>query len=77
MTTAKAPVLLQGTTPELITKIIDIAPEQRTPEQKQTLANHYRGVDADLGRLERSYREYLVPSSPRAPGGPRLGVGAD
>jgi hypothetical protein len=67
-TTAKPPILLRSTTPEEIIKLIDIAPDQRSAEQKSILANYYRGIDADLARLQRSYREFIVPPSPRALG---------
>lgn len=68
VTTARPPVLLQGATPEAITKLLDVPAEQRTPEQKTALANFYRGVDQDLQKLQRSYNEFIVPSSPRALG---------
>jgi hypothetical protein len=67
-TTNKPPILLQGSAPENITKLLDITPEQRTAEQKTTLANHYRGIDQDLSKLQRSYNEFIVPPSPRSLG---------
>jgi Protein of unknown function (DUF1553)/Protein of unknown function (DUF1549)/Bacterial Ig-like domain (group 2) len=68
VTTSKAPVLLQGTIPENISKLLDLAPAERSAEQKTTLAKYYRGIDPDMGRLERSYTEFIVPASPRALG---------
>jgi hypothetical protein len=68
VTSAKPPVLLQGATPEYVTKLLDVAPEGRTAEQKTALANYYRSIDQDLARLQRSYNEYIVPTSPRAVG---------
>ena len=64
VTTSKPPVLLQGTTPENISKLLDIVPAERTAEQKSTLAKYYRGIDPDLNRFERSYNEFIVPPSP-------------
>ena len=67
-TTAKPPILLRSATPEEIIKLIDTAPDQRSAEQQARLANYYRGIDADLARLQRSYTEFIVPPSPRALG---------
>ncbi|MBI3412338.1 MAG: DUF1553 domain-containing protein [Planctomycetes bacterium] len=68
VTTAKPPVLLQGAAPENIAKILDVAPESRTPEQKAALTSYYRSIDPDLAKLSRSYNEYIIPSNPRALG---------
>lgn len=66
LTNAKPPILLQGATPENITKLLDIPKEQRTPEQKAALANYYRSIDPEIARLQRAYSEYLIADSPRA-----------
>ena len=68
VTTGKPPVLLQSTTPEYISKLLDIAPGERGPEQKTVLANYYRTIDPDFARLQGSYNDFIVPSSPRALG---------
>lgn len=68
VTTAKPPVLIQGAADETITKLLNVPAEQRTPEQKTTLSNYYRSIDQDLGRLQRSFNEFIVPASPRALG---------
>ncbi len=68
ITNVKPPILLQGATPEQITKLLDVPVEQRTAEQRATLAGYYRSIDPDLGRLQRAYNEFIVPSSPRALG---------
>ncbi|HWY87382.1 MAG TPA: DUF1549 domain-containing protein [Gemmataceae bacterium] len=68
VTTVKSPVMLKSATPESIVKLIDIAPEERTAEQKSTLADYYRGIDPDLARLRGSFNDFIVPPSPRALG---------
>lgn len=68
VTTAKAPILLQGATPENITRLLDVDKEKRTPEQQAALANYYRSIDPDLQRLQRAFNEYVVPDNPRAMG---------
>ncbi|MCI0638079.1 MAG: DUF1549 and DUF1553 domain-containing protein [Gemmataceae bacterium] len=75
VTNAKPPVLLQGATPEHITKLLDIPVDQRTPEQKTTLTNYYRSIDQELGRLSRSFNEFVVPATPRALGAQDLAWG--
>ena len=59
VTTAKAPILLQSATPEQIIRLIDVPPSQRTPAQKTTLANYYRGIDPDLASLRRAQEARL------------------
>ncbi len=68
VTTAKAPILLQSTTPENISRLLDVAPEERSADQKKTLANYYRSIDPDLARLQNSYNQFIVPASARALG---------
>jgi hypothetical protein len=67
-TTSKTPILLRSTTPDEIVKLIDIPAEQRTADQKGALAKHYRGIDPDLARLQRSFNDFIVPPSTRALG---------
>jgi hypothetical protein len=54
--------------PEVLAKIIAVDPAQRTPEQKATLANHFRSQDAELKRLQQSIAEWGNPVDPRQPG---------
>lgn len=67
-TTSKAPVLLQGTTPENITRILDTAPERRTPADKAALTNHVRALDQELARLQSSINEIVLPPNARTLG---------
>jgi hypothetical protein len=67
-TTVKPPVLLQGQAPEYITKVLDIAMENRTPAQKAEVTNYYRSIDQELARLQRQVNEFIVPATPRALG---------
>ncbi len=61
--------------PENISKLLDIAPAERSAEQKTTLAKYYRGIDPDMGRLrtllQRLYRARQPARSRRA----RFGLG--
>ena len=51
MTNSKQPLRLEGP-PAPIAAILAIAPDARTPEQKNELAKHYRSLDAELSRLQ-------------------------
>jgi hypothetical protein len=68
VTTSKPPVLLQGVIPEVITRILDIPAEKRTPEQKAAVLNHYRSIDAELARLQRRVNEFAIPADARTMG---------
>ena len=68
VTTSRAPILLQGQTPENIAKLLEIPLDQRTPEQRTTVANYYRGIDPALGQLQARVNEFIVPASARALG---------
>jgi hypothetical protein len=68
VTNARPPVLLQGATPEAITKLLDVPAAERSGEQKAALANYYRGIDQDLQKRQRSYDEFVIPPSARAMG---------
>jgi hypothetical protein len=67
VTTAKAPVSLTGP-PEPIAKILNTAPDQRTPEQKAELTRYYRSLDGELARLQKQVAEYPTPVDKRHPG---------
>jgi hypothetical protein len=68
ITDSRPPILLKGTTPENIAKLLEIAPEKRGPKELKTLADHYRGLDPELARLQRYAAEVVVPPSERALG---------
>jgi Protein of unknown function (DUF1553)/Protein of unknown function (DUF1549)/Bacterial Ig-like domain (group 2) len=68
VTTTKPPVQLQGTVPENIAKIVDIAKDKRTPAQQAALVNHVRSLDQELARLQRVLADYPVPPTPRVLG---------
>jgi hypothetical protein len=65
VTTAKPPVQLNGGIPDAILKLLDIAPEQRTPEQKGALALHYRSIDSELARLGQALADLPRPTDKR------------
>ena len=68
VTTSRPPILLKGNVPQDIAKILEVPKEQRTPEQQAAVVNHVRSLDAELGRLQRSLNEYIVPASDRVLG---------
>lgn len=61
VTNYKPPVPLDAGIPEAIVKILKVAPDKRTPEQKTAIANHYRSIDADLARLSQAVADYPKP----------------
>jgi hypothetical protein len=61
VTTYKPPVPLDAGLPEAIVKILKVAPDKRTPEQKTAIANHYRSLDAELARLSQAVADYPKP----------------
>ena len=67
VTTAKPPVSLNKL-PDNITQILAVTPEKRTNEQKTALANYYRSLDQELGRLQRAVSTHVVPADPRSLG---------
>ncbi len=67
-TTTKTPVLLQGSVPEAITKILETPEDQRTPDQRTAVLNHYRGIDPELARLQRLVNDYAIPADARVLG---------
>jgi len=56
---------LKETLPEAILKAIAVPLDKRTAEQKTTVANHYRGIDAELKRLQAALAENPDPRDPR------------
>ena len=68
VTTSKPPVLLQGTVPENVAKVLDIPKEKRTLEQQGAVVIYVRSIDQELARLQRVRSEYPVPPSPRVLG---------
>ncbi len=68
VTTSKPPVLLQGTVPENVAKILEIPREKRLPDQQTAVVNYVRSIDQELARLQRAVNEYPAPPSPRVLG---------
>jgi hypothetical protein len=68
VTMTRPPVLLQGQTPANISKLLDVPADKRTPEQKATVLNHYRSIDAELIRLQKRVAEFPVPPDARTLG---------
>jgi len=64
VTTSPEPQLKE-TLPEAILKAIAVPLDKRTAEQKTTVANHYRGIDAELKRLQAALAENPDPRDPR------------
>ncbi len=67
VTTAKEP-LLKESLPEAILKAIAIPLDKRSPEQKTAIANYYRGLDAELTRLQQAVADAPAPSDVRLVG---------
>jgi hypothetical protein len=61
VTTAKPPVPVDNGLPDAIVKILTLAPEKRSNEQKTQLAQYYRSIDAELARLNQAVAEHPVP----------------
>jgi hypothetical protein len=61
ITNYKPPVPLNAGLPEAIVRILKIAPDKRTPEQKVQIANHYRSIDAELARLSQAVSDFPKP----------------
>jgi hypothetical protein len=64
VTTSKAPQL-KDPLPVPVLTAIAVPLEKRTPEQKATVANYYRGQDAELARLTRAAAENPKPGTAR------------
>jgi hypothetical protein len=64
VTPSPAPVKLNGP-PEKIAQILRLAPDKRTPQQKDELLRYYRGLDEELQRLQRELAEVGTPGSVR------------
>jgi hypothetical protein len=69
VTTAKPPVRI-STIPDAVAKLLAVAPDKRTNDQKNALANYYRSLDRDLPRLQQAVAEHTVPVDSR-------GIGAE
>jgi hypothetical protein len=67
VTTAPEPVL-QDALPKPVRDALAIAAEKRTPEQKATVANYYRGLDAELARLQEAVADAPAPFDVRLVG---------
>jgi hypothetical protein len=65
VTTSKPPVLLQGTVPENIAKVLELPKDKRTPAQQSAVVNYVRSIDQELARLQGNVRDNPVPASPR------------
>jgi hypothetical protein len=61
VTTAKPPIPLDNGLPDALVKILTVAPEKRTSEQKTQLAQYYRSIDPELARLNQAVAAYPVP----------------
>ena len=64
VTTTVAPMLKESL-PDALLKAIAVPLEKRTPEQKAVVANHYRGLDAELMRLQQAVAENPKPADAR------------
>jgi len=67
VTSSRAPFKLDGP-PEAIAKILNAAPEQRTPEQTTQLTNYFRSLDQQLAQLHKVVAEHPKPSDKRLMG---------
>jgi hypothetical protein len=67
VTEAKQPFSL-APLPPAIAQIIKVKPEQRTPQQKAELVQHYRNQDAELRRHQQEVGEFPRPVDQRHPG---------
>jgi hypothetical protein len=59
VTTAARPVPLTGLPAEMVASL-KLPPEQRSDEQRQALADYYRGVDPELARLNAAVAEHAT-----------------
>jgi hypothetical protein len=64
VTTAKPPIQLDGLA-DPIAKILAVAPEKRTAEQKAELTRYYRSTDTELARLTKAVAEHPKPFDQR------------
>ena len=63
-TTAEAPMSIDGL-PDAVAKIIAIASEKRTAQQRTELASYYRSTDAEWMRLQQEQARYPLPGDKR------------
>jgi hypothetical protein len=64
VTTSKGPFKLEGP-PEAIAKTLNVAAEQRTPEQKAQLTNYFRSLDQQLAQLHKVAADHPKPADKR------------
>jgi hypothetical protein len=67
LTTSPEP-LLQDALPKPVRDALTADAAKRTPEQKATIANYYRGLDAELARLQQSVTDAPAPFDVRLVG---------
>ena len=59
--------------PEEIAQILEIPADKRTAEDKAKVTNHFRGLDAELARLQKDVTEFGKPTDKRLQGAQDLG----
>jgi hypothetical protein len=64
VTAAKPPVPLEAL-PDTIVKLLGLAPEKRTPEQREELKRFFRSTDAEWTRLTQALAEHQLPGDKR------------
>jgi hypothetical protein len=67
VTKAQTPLTLK-TLPPNIAKLLNVEPEERTPEQKAQLTAYFQSLDAELARLRRRVADYPLLIDQRQPG---------
>lgn len=65
VTNTKPPVLLQGTVPENIARILEIPAAKRNAAEQAAVVNYVRSTDQELIRLKQAVNEYAVPANSR------------
>ena len=64
VSTAKGAIPLEGL-PDAVGKVLAIAPEKRTPEQKASVASYFASTDAELARLRNEFAAHPLPGDRR------------
>jgi hypothetical protein len=67
VTTAKPPVGISAL-PDYLGKILAVAPEKRSADQKAAVTDYFRSLDAELPRLQQAVAEHIVPADARVVG---------
>jgi hypothetical protein len=65
VTTYKGPIKLQ-IVPDDIAKLLHIAPDKRTNEQKARVTNYFRSLDAELAQHQKALADHAIPPDARA-----------